>query len=306
MQVIDCLDRSDPDNDHFLMRFSPGGTRLAVATEEDDWVVVLDVPSGSLVHRFTGQRRLSGLLFLSEDRILLFGGKGPSLHDLATHGQKVRWKGEALHGSNGWTGPQPGLIVLGGRGLSLYDLANGQYLRRFPTVLDGDVTCAAFSLDGRHVAADSFRDLDFRLIQVWDVHRGRLFRLFPVALGQGEAAGVAFSPDGRLLAVSVGSGVSLYGWEDLDPVVYHNLGISITRGLRFSPSGRSLELVSFDGEMTRVDPDSGRVLRRVPPPEGYEVYACAVSEQGLAAGVAGSSVLLCPLPEWAETGAGTG
>jgi hypothetical protein len=77
MRAIDCLSRSDAGNDHIVMRFSPGGTRLAVATEEDNWVVVLDVRSGSPVHRFAGLGQIYGMTFVRAGERIRSATEGP-------------------------------------------------------------------------------------------------------------------------------------------------------------------------------------------------------------------------------------
>jgi WD40 repeat protein len=298
---LDCPDKFDPEDDIVLRRFSPGGTRLIVATRDDDWAVVLDARAGRQIARFTDLKSLIGALFLSEDRLLLFevDGKGSSVVDLA--GREVKWEGEKIPGFNAWTGPNPNLIISGCGSLYLYDLAEQKCILRFVSGCDGGATCAACSPDGRYLAADSYSDRNFRFLNVWDLRSGTLLRVNEIhPMGQNGAV-LAISPDNRLLAMSVGRGVRLYGLEDAEPIAHHDPGPGITASLRFSPSGRSLELVSFQGEMARIDPESGRVLKHVPGPQGHELFACAVSAQGLAAGVAAKAVVFWRLPDWEES-----
>jgi serine/threonine protein kinase/WD40 repeat protein len=71
--------------------------------------------------------------------------------------------------------------------------------------------------------------------------------------------GVAFRPDGRELAVTVGDQIRLYrvgSWER----VRQYPGLAPATGLAYSPDGRRLAVVSDDGVVTLSDPAVGRSL----------------------------------------------
>jgi len=297
---FDCPADFDPERGILWMRFSPGGTRLLVAREGGSWAVVLDVSAGKQVHHFTGLNWLAGMLFLSEERLLLFDETGCTLHDLA-NGRQELWGGENLPARNGWGSSDPDRIALTGAYLLIYNVADQQRLYVLHTPVRGNFTIVCFSPDGRYAANDRFVERESRAVEIWDLRTGRLYRLLAIErVGDGDAGGLAISPDNRLLALSVDSGAEVYGMKDGREIASHDPGPSITRNLRFSPSGRSLEMVSFRGEMARVHPKKGHVLQRSQPPAGHKVSACAVNAHSLAAGVVGKAVLVWQLPEWEE------
>jgi hypothetical protein len=299
---FDCPAHFEPGRP--IIRISPGGTRVLVSSHpSDDWAVVLDVPSGKPVRQLKPSERLTGALFLDENRLALFATRGNSVVDLGTQGE-AKWKGEPIPGSDGWTSHDPILIVAGGRGVFLYDVAARKTVQSFRSPLEWSiVTKAGLSPDSRYLAAEVSEDCRcFPLLGVWDLASGRLRRLYETASDRDSRA-IAVAPSARLLAVGVDDRVEIYGAEHAEPI-----GPSIrcfAESLRFSASGRSLEVVEFYGKVSWVDPQTGQRLREAPPPEGHKVTGCAVSGQGLAAGVAGEAVLLWQLPTWDEASQGT-
>jgi WD40 repeat protein len=206
-----------------------------------------------------------------------------------------------------WLSHDRRLLALAGGCLRVFDLRTRRCVRVLAWVHGGNITVGAFSPDGRYVAADSYADSHSdaagRFVQVWDLHskwRYHHYVFEPRWRGQGDAGGIAFTPDNRLLAFSADSGVELLSMEEGESVAQYDPGPSITTSLRVSPSGRSLEVMSFDGQLARVAAGSGRVLQRLAAPEGSEVRACTVGPRNVAAGVAGKSVLLWSLPAWEE------
>jgi hypothetical protein len=302
---FDGPDGFDPGGEKTFLGFSPAGTRVFVAPKDGQWVVVLDVCAGKQIQRFTNLSRFIGAFFLAEDQLVLCDGGNVKVHE-PTAGREVTWEGEKPSGWGVWASADRRWMAQETRaGLSVYDLEMRKHFRTFAPLLPGRHTCVCFSPDSRFLAVDSYclcRDEDtHRYIQVWEVQQKLLFRLIEVNSGDGDLRGMAFSPDNRLLALSEDWGADLFDLEKGERVGGHDPGPSITGSVRFSPGGHSLELISIQGQMARINLQSGQIQQSVPPPEGLEIWACAVNHKGLVAGVVGKSVAFWQLPEWIES-----
>jgi WD40 repeat protein len=278
--------------------FSPGGRRVVVSSENAGWAAVLDLAAGKQIERYQGEGSNAHPQFLSDARLLLQTDKGLAAIDVAT-GREV-WSEPELVGWGVWVSSRRNRVVVGPR---LYDLKTRKHLRSFGPVVLGRSLGAAFSPDGGLFALDMFSEGDFhkqRLVQLWEVRREPLYRLLEVEVrGDGDQGVMAFSPDGRLLAVSLEGEATLFDVKKGKRVGGVG-GPVVATDMRFSPSGRNLMVVSYDGEVYRSAVKSGRLREHLPAPDGPELEACAVNDRGLAAGVAGAAVLLWQLPEWED------
>jgi hypothetical protein len=274
-----------------------------VAPERGGWAAVLDVSSGKQMYRFAGARGSVRAQFLAEDRLLLQTEGGLASQDLAT-GHEV-WSEPELLGWGAWVNPRRSRVMVGrGERLSLYDLKTRKRVRSFGPVIPGELIGGEFSPDGRLFALDIFHGReDFtqqRYAQLWEVRRESQYRLVEIELrGDGDRGAMAFSPDNRLLAVSVEEGALLFDVKK-GKQVGDTGGPVVADSIRFSPSGRSLEIAAYNGAVYRADAKTGQVRQYVPAPEGHEIEACAISNRGLATGVVGAALLFWQLPEWEE------
>jgi WD40 repeat protein len=291
----------DPATDFPYVRFSPTGRRVVVATEHGRWACVVDIPSQKQVHRLVQPGPIRAH-FLADDRLLFQHDAGLTAYDLAR--RREVWSEPELCGWGAWVNPRCNRVVVGRYGVGFYDLKTRKRVRTFGPCIRGKVLSGEFSPDGRLFALDLFQQnevSDQRYIQLWEVRREPLCRLLEVEKrGDGDQGVMAFSPDNRLLAVSVESGVLLFDVTKGKRLRDVNGGPVVAHGIRFSSSGRSLEIASYDGTVYRATVKTGRVRRRFPAPEGCEVGACAVNDRGLAAGVLSAAVLFWQLPEWEE------
>jgi WD40 repeat protein len=165
----------------------------------------------------------------------------------------------------------------------LWDTVTWRQVRRFgnlpaapdggPVVFQPGETVAALSADGKAVAL-AYREKDG--VRVWDVATGKELRRFPGE--ESGAAGLTFSPDGKLLASAGKDGnIALYDLtttkQTARRILAPKAGALFRLGFTpvvFSPDGKSLavpsqEVAGFNqvkGTIVLWDPTTGRRLRQ--------------------------------------------
>lgn len=159
------------------------------------------------------------------------------------------------------------LAVADGSQIRVWDTGEGKEILGVPGHGDAIVT-VVFSGDGSRVATAAL-DGTARL---WQSRDGKPLGSFPAACSLESEHAVAFSPDGRLLAVDQGDAIALLGCEDgkmvrrlaltADGSVPDAVG---PRVVAFSPDGKQLVAWSFaDAAARRWDVASGGVLVEQP------------------------------------------
>jgi WD40 repeat protein len=287
-----------PPNRDTLLALNPRGTRLAVSCERSDSVQVLDPRSGREVTRCAGFQRVSGIEFHSTEVLLVAASDGCFRCDLRRGGREV------LSSESGLTrtavSPNGRVVAIGVHGgIDLYDVRKGQVLRRLGTgfLYRPIGTRAAFSASGRYVAAelsdDYYRPI---LVGVWDVHNGRRQRVFDA-----EAHALAFREDTLALAVADDHGrIHLYepdqGEEPAMQCQVNQPWMGVCGcALQFRDGGRTLAVLLGNGAFAQVEADTGRVLRRRPPPaESRPFAAVASADWSLFAGASEDGVVVWP------------
>ena len=184
------------------MGLSPDGRRIAVGGR-DRTAKILDVRTGRSVRVFSTDRS-PGILTFSQDGRFLGGcgeaGGSLQIWDLDSGRPAGAWEGQPETSRVGLSAD--GSLAAGAdyRDVLLWDLAA---VSEEPAVLEGhrdDVTCVAFSPDGRVLATGS-KD---NYVRLWDTRTKK-----PIAALSGhttEVTTVAFAPNGRMLAAAAGSG----------------------------------------------------------------------------------------------------
>jgi hypothetical protein len=253
-----------PANRDTLLALSPRGTRLAISCERSDEVRVVDTRSAGEVARCTGFQQVSGIEFLSAEVLLVTAVHGCFRCDLRRGTREVL-------SSEAWptrtaVGPNGRVVAIGVHGgMDLYDVRKRKVRHRLSTYyVYGPIgTRAAFSARGRYVAAEiSNENYQPMLVGVWDARNGRRLRVFDT-----EAHALAFRGDTLALAVADDhKGIRLYEPDQGEAPAKELSLQQLGRQLQFRDEGRTLAVLLGNGEFVQLETETGRVLRRLPPP----------------------------------------
>ncbi|MCH8047646.1 MAG: hypothetical protein IID44_28465 [Planctomycetes bacterium] len=205
--------RDDPSS-IVSVAFSPDGKTVAAASH-DRRISISDVATGKVLKYLRADGNITALAFLADSNTLVTGSEGDrknviGIWDVAG-GKRVAQLGDRRYilGITSLSVSGDGGLLVGTTGpteflpapaIRLWDLQKRRQLKSIvPLRKDGCATRAALSPDGKYVA--SVGGLN-RLV-LWDVPRGaRLAQLDLPQRDEGpELINVAFSPDGKTLAV---------------------------------------------------------------------------------------------------------
>jgi eukaryotic-like serine/threonine-protein kinase len=174
--------------------------------------------------------------------------------------------------------------------VTLLDIAAGRAVAALP--VGGDrADVLAFSPNGQTLAAgcrftEPGSEKSRRFVRLWDVASRR--QRADLGYGTSIITGIAFSPDGRLLATT-DDGVRVWDLADDPPGVRWQQPMQqrTPHGLAFSPDGRVLLVGNGRGEVKFLDAATGKELRRLKVVFG-EVSSLALSPDGRLLAVAAS------------------
>ncbi|MFC7381721.1 NACHT and WD repeat domain-containing protein [Sphaerisporangium rhizosphaerae] len=214
-----------------VVAFSPDGKLLAAGCNDGTvrlWDLTAGHPVGPPVRRFAGPYSAVTTIAFSPDGTALAAG---------SDGQVRLWS------------------TTTGRLL-------GAPLQVQPSGSSGSVNTVAFSPDGKLMATYATSGL----VRLWNPATGRLVRQFLSGAPSNSAEGMAFSPDGRLLAVADGNARLVRLWN---PATGRQTGETLAvnstvswyvNGLAFSPRGHVLAGAAGDGTVRLWDLDARRFV----------------------------------------------
>lgn len=283
--------------DYPLLEFNPSGSLLALSDKESKQTLVVEVSTGRYVRRREWDETLSFLLFVSEQTLLVGVAGHALLWDTQTDATEPFADLEYI--SAAAQSPRGDYVALSGASLYLLDALTREVRYRLKPSFHGQQSgLVSFSPDGRYVVCDSpdpeARSGGSSCVQYWDVGTGRKVRIFD-AWGQGDPV-IAFQPHGTAIALAIDWELGIYSPDEVAPIAKYEHSIPMIAHLAFTPSGRHLEAVTYNGQYARIEPWTGEVLEQVPPPEGQETIAVAVSQARRVAGLRKDALLFWTLP----------
>jgi len=259
----------------------------------------------TLAHEFKDTSRAGtagsarALAFAADSRLLALGGSRPTIdlwdaYEARPLAALSGHKPSKLQGTVSCLAfsPDGGLLASGGhdRTVRLWRPATGECV----DVLDGfsgGVERLAFS-----PAAPVLAAADADSARLFDLTSGAVL---PVRLPEGGVNGLAFTPDGSLLAVALGGREK----KGTHPIVLVNPGDGsivrsvgegdfLARALAFSPDGRLLAVAPREGARVQLWDTASWQVARTLKVGAYMVYELAFSAQGALGAAAGDRVCL--------------
>jgi WD40 repeat protein len=253
----------------YSVAFSPDGSQI-VSGSEDNRLILWDVASGEIIHRFEGHTSDVNSVAFSPDGSQIVSGsydKTLILWDVANSELVHRFEGHTLGVRSVAFSPDGSQIVSGSydKTLILWDVASSELVRRFRGHIS-EVNGIAFSPDGSQIVSASghFEYKDNQLI-LWDVASGEIMHRFEGA-DISHVFSVAFSPDGSQI---------VSGSEDEGPILWDVASGELMRrfegghtswvlSVAFSPDGSQIISGARDKTLILWDTETGKLLRRYP------------------------------------------
>lgn len=289
--------------------FSPDGKTLATAGSRQSGVQyglleLWNASSGALITDLTDSvpNTYYSCAYSSDGKTLVVGGGDVEIWDVAsgtmTFGRAQTCAAVALS-------PDGKTLAAGGNQLELWNVKTGAQTSILNTALDYLVASVAFSPDGKSLAtAGTFSNpdtgYDGGVLALWESTTGKQIAVLPTLITQNVFC-VAYSPDGKLLAVSGQSYgqdstigvVELWNTSTQVKVATLKTGVSDSvDAVAFSPDGKTLALGGYSlNQVAELwDVPSATLIGPVSPSNYYGITSLAFSPDGktLALGGPGS------------------
>ncbi len=276
------------------LAFSPDGKALAAASGSADRpgaLVVWDVGTGKELRRWDLPSAVASLAWSPGAKVVATTASGPkgkggiTLWDAATGKELRRLTGPQTPVSIGFSSDGKTLASAGNypdTTIRLWDVASGEERRRFATGVPGAGRAGLTFLDGDQVllswgAANT--------VHFWDVSaRGAGKPLRRFAGHDAQLYDVAFSPDGKRVAIAAGSDRVAGLWDAASGKEVARLEEgneeSNATAVAFSPDGHLLAVANADGIVRLWQAGARKLVRRLEGHRRWDTVRVAFSPDG--------------------------
>ena len=243
------------------LTFSPDGKWLASLSATEDGIRLWDTATGKEVARFT--LPVTAAAFARDGRLVIADGSACRVWQPATNAVRELPDGTIPEHTTVLAAHPDGIAFVAAsvQKVVLLDLQTGKPRREFKLPGGAPPTRAAFSPDGRWLAACGQRTG----VWLWDTKTGKRARTYPHT--EGDDCEFAFSPDGTRIAVATNR-VRVYPTDAEEEVEgYASPDDEHARPV-FSADGKSVLVALPDGNVKRFDAATGELKGEWPAPAG--------------------------------------
>jgi WD40 repeat protein len=250
--------------------FTPDGSLLA-AWSIDNTIMVYDTASGSVRYTLEHTSALYGADISPDGKTLVAGSLDGTLRrwDLSTGTELPNWSadmgekyGKPIRAGNVSFSPDGRLMTSADDDdkIRFWDVASGTVLRSIEVA---DLSTTTFSTDGSMLVVETFRYYNYAsdheyIVKIYDVASGIRLNNFSGDPDKGQRA--ALSPDGRILAVAIGTykpnnpatdgAIVLFDVATGNELLRLPGGQDLVSAIVFSPDGRLLASGGSNGDRT--------------------------------------------------------